>query len=206
MACSNLDCYWGMHTNVCVRLDCRTPPPPRPYHSRRPLFPYLKGPGAARGRDCYVELNITAGTIVARRGSHPLERGAFARRTTRTTLDPVPTVRLEHSRMVRGFACSGYFPDSSGHLRPRVRDESRNVATPFEPFLYLIPELVHHLRSTVTPDRGAIPISLHAESLSLRHRDDLCCRSCALRRTRATLPLRVAGISCCDRLRSRIRL
>ena len=52
MACSNLDCLWGMRTNVCVRLDCRTPPPPRLYHGRRPLFPHLKGPGAGRGRDC----------------------------------------------------------------------------------------------------------------------------------------------------------
>ena len=57
MTCSNLDCYWGVRTIVCVRLDCRTPPPHRLYHGRRPLFPYLKGPGAARGRDCVVQHN-----------------------------------------------------------------------------------------------------------------------------------------------------
>ena len=53
MACSNLDSYWGMRTNVCVRRDCRTPPPPRLYHGRRPLFHNLKGPGTGRGRDSY---------------------------------------------------------------------------------------------------------------------------------------------------------
>ena len=64
MACSNLDCSWGIRTNVCVRLDCRTSPSSRLYHGRRPLFPYLKGLGADRGRDCSAVLGLT--------GSRPL--------------------------------------------------------------------------------------------------------------------------------------
>ena len=59
MACSNLDCDWGMRTNVWVRLDCRTPPPSRLCHGRRPLVPHLKGPGASPGAGllCVVQHN-----------------------------------------------------------------------------------------------------------------------------------------------------